>query len=258
MKLEKRRYDDVVILKFTGEFDAFNLPTFSQKIDAMIEAGDRQLVLDLHALKFINSAALGYLIKTNKRIREIGGEMLLARPSRFIQKTLVTLGLDGVFTAYQSVEDAIMHFKKGEQIGKIDLDSSDFDESLTGSVPILFREEGKAHDQDPNQVGRIVTLYDDGLLFRYEPTPKPGHKDPIDAALMTGSKWKVKFRQPFAIKDHYFEMSGTVTQVTRLGAAEGQDGVVTVRIRYDRIKDEDRKHLQQFVRDLESWKTEVK
>src|SRR5262245_52139524 len=235
MKLEKRRYDDVVILKFTGEFDAFSLPTFSQKLDAMVEAGDRQLVLDLHALKFINSAALGYLIKTNKRIREMGGEMLLARPSRFIQKTLVTLGLDGVFTAYQTVEDAIMHFKKGETVGKIDLDSSDFDESLTGSVPILFRLEGKDHDQDPNQVGRIVTLYDDGLLFRSEPTAKPGQKDPIDVAPGQGSKWKVKFRQPFAIKDHYFEMSGTVTQVTRLAAAEGQDGVVTVRIRYDRI-----------------------
>jgi anti-anti-sigma factor len=81
MKLEKRRYDDVVILKFTGEFDAFNLPTFSQKIDAMIEAGDRQLVLDLHALKFINSAALGYLIKTSKRVREMKGEMVLALPS---------------------------------------------------------------------------------------------------------------------------------------------------------------------------------
>jgi anti-anti-sigma factor len=258
MKLEKRRYDDVVILKFVGEFDAFNLPTFSQKIDAMIEAGDRQLILDLHALKFINSAALGYLIKTNKRVREPGGEMVLARPSRFIQKTLVTLGLDSVFTAYPTVEDAILHFKKGEQIGKLDLEGGAIDESLTGSVPVLFRLDGKDHDLDPNQVGRIVTLYEDGLLFRYEPTPKPGQKDPIEQALVPDSKWKIKFRQPFAIKDHYFEMVGTVVQTSKSTAEAGGEGAVATRMRYDRIKDEDRKHLQQFVRDLESWKTEIK
>src|SRR5262245_36259564 len=189
----------------------------------MIESGDRQLVLDLHALKFINSAALGYLIKTNKRLKELRGEMVLARPSRFIQKTLVTLGLDGVFTAFQTVEDGIMHFKRGESIGKLDLEGGEYDEALTGSVPILFRTLDR--DQDPNQVGRIVTLYDDGILFRYEPQAKSAGKDPVESDLVQGSKWKIKFRQPFALKDHYFEMSSTVTQVSRLGGPE--DAVMT-------------------------------
>ena len=68
MKLEKHRYEDVVILKFTGEFDTFNLPAFSERIDRMIDGGDTQMVFDLRLLKFINSAALGYLIKTAKRL----------------------------------------------------------------------------------------------------------------------------------------------------------------------------------------------
>jgi anti-anti-sigma factor len=256
MKLEKRRYDDVVILKFTGEFDAFNLPTFSQKIDAMIGAGDRQLILDLHLLKFINSAALGYLIKTSKRLKEQGGGMVLARPSRFIQKTLVTLGLDGVFTAFQSVEDAILHFKRGEKLGTLTLEGG-YDEALTGAVPILFRKDDKSA-APPNQVGRIVTLYEDGLLFRYEPTTKGG-KDPVEGDLVEGARLKLKFRQPFAIKDHYFEMTGSVSQVSKMyGLGEvGDDGIVTVKVKYDRIRDEDRTHLQQFVRDLDSWKSEL-
>ena len=258
MKLEKRRYDDVVILKFTGEFDAFNLPKFSEAIDAMIKAGDRQLVLDLHALKFINSAALGYLIKTSKAVKEQGGEMVLARPSKFIQKTLVTLGLDGVFEAYQTVEDGIIHFKKGTAPGKIQLDSAAYDEALTGVVPLLFRKEGD-DDTVPNQVGRIVTLYEDGLLFRYEPAGKAG-KDPVEKDLVEGARLKLKFRQTFAVKDHYFEMTGQVSQVSRMyGIAEAGDaGVITVKVKYDRIREEDRKHLQAFVRDLETLKTELK
>jgi anti-anti-sigma factor len=253
MKLEKKRYDDVVILKFAGEFDAFNLPTFSQRIDAMIDAGDRSLVLDLHLLKFINSAALGSLIKTSRRVKDLDGEMVLARPSRFIRKTLATLGLESVFSIYESVEDAILHFKKGEKIGQLRLDDAETDEALTGAVPILFRKDTKEDAAaPPNQVGRILSLYEDGLLFRYEPEAKG--PDPVAADLVEGSRLKLKFRQPFAIKDHYFEMTGTVAQTTKGDA----DGSITVRTKYDRIKDEDRKHLQQFVRDLDSWKAEIR
>ena len=37
MKVERKRWEDVTILSFIGEFDAFNLPTYSQKIDALVE-----------------------------------------------------------------------------------------------------------------------------------------------------------------------------------------------------------------------------
>jgi anti-sigma B factor antagonist len=255
MKLEKRRYDDVVILKFVGEFDAFNLPNFSSRIDSMIEAGDRQLVLDLHALKFINSAALGYLIKTSKRVKGLGGEVVIARPSKFVQRTLSTLGLDGVFTAYTTVEDGILHFKRGQGTDKIDLSQGGYDETLTGALPILFRKDDKS-TLPPNQVGRIVTLYEDGLLFRYEPDASSG-KDPVEADLVEGVRLKMKFRQPFAVKDYYFEITGTISQVSRISASAEEDAVTTVRVRYERIRDEDRNHLQQFVRDLDSWRREL-
>ena len=118
MKLEKHRYDDIIILKFTGEFDTFNLPGFSERIDKMISQGDNLMILDLHLLKFINSAALGYLIKTSKSVSDKGGELVMARPSKFVKKTLSTLGLDSVFKMYTTVEDAIQHFKKGEDVGE--------------------------------------------------------------------------------------------------------------------------------------------
>ena len=252
MKLEKRRYDDVVILKFSGEFDSANLGTFSPRLDAMIDKGDRQIVLELFALRFVNSTALGYLIKTAKRIKEVGGEMVIARPSKFVQKTLATLGLEATFLAFQTVEDAIVHFKKGETVGTIDLSKTETDESLTGSVPLLFRKDDD-RNLPPNQVGRVVQLYEDGLLFRYEPAPSKGTVDPVASELVMGARMKVKFRQPFAVKDHYFEMSGTITEVKK-GAVDGAADALTVRLRYDRIRDDDRKHLQQLVRDLETWK----
>jgi anti-anti-sigma factor len=257
MKLEKKRYDDLVILKFTGEFDTFNLPDFSERINRMIEGGDVLFILDLHLLKFVNSAALGYLVKTAKTLKDRGGEAVIARPSRFMQRALVTLGLEDVFKIFETVEDGILHFKKGADVSRINLEGGEFDEALTGAVPILFRSAaGPKDNAPPNQVGRIVTLYDDGLLFRYEPT---GANDPVEKQLAKGALLKLKFRQPFAIKDHYFEMDATITEVNALtGGAADEERVVTVRARYDRIRDEDKKHLAQFVRDQESLRSELK
>jgi anti-anti-sigma factor len=254
MKLEKHRYEDVIILKFTGEFDTFNLPAFSERIDRMIDSGDNQFVFDLRLLKFINSAALGYLIKTSKRLKSVDGGMVLARPSKFIKKTLVTLGLDDVFQMFDSVEGGVMHFRTGEDVGEITLEGGEHDEALTGSVPILFRPRTDGEVQ-PNQVGHIVSLYEDGLLFRFESGDAAA-----DGAgfLKPGTMLKLKFRQPFAIKEYYFEMSGEITEVTKM--ALGDDEAMTadaVKVRYDDIKNDDRTHLDQFVRDQASWKAEI-
>ena len=259
MKLEKHRYDDVVILKFTGEFDTFNLPAFSERIDRMIEGGDKQMVFDLRLLRFINSAALGYLIKTSKRLKSEGGEMVLARPSKFVKKTLNTLGLEDVFKMFDSPESAIGHFVTGEDIGELSLDDTEFDEEIAGSVPILFKPIGNAEAEAmPNQVGRIVTLFEDGLLFRYEPAEGGEGGDPVEPYLKAGQSMKLKFRQPFAVKEYYFEMSGEVVDVSQMSGGDDDDSSVdAVRVRYDAIKDDDRKHLEQFVRDQESWKSEL-
>jgi anti-anti-sigma factor len=256
MKLEKFRYDDVVILKFTGEFDTFNLPAFSERIDRMIEFGDTKLVLDMHLLTFINSAALGYLIKTHRTLATKKGEMVLARPSKFVRRTLGTLGLDTLFKVFETAEAAVTHFKSGTDVGQVRLEHPDADEAgLTGKVPLLWRlAEG---GDGASQVGRIATLLQDGLEFRWD-IPQPPKGDPkVADQLRSGARLKVKFRQPFVIKDYYFEMEVVVLEVKR-STAPDEAGTLQVRVRYDRVKDEDRERLEQFWRDQDEWKAQIK
>ena len=66
MKIERKQVGDIHIISFAGEFDAFNLPTVSEKIDAFIAKGGTRLVFNLKNLRFINSSALGYFVKTAK------------------------------------------------------------------------------------------------------------------------------------------------------------------------------------------------
>ena len=47
MKIGRKTAGDVNILSFAGEFDAFNLPTISEKIDTLIQKGGVRLVFNL-------------------------------------------------------------------------------------------------------------------------------------------------------------------------------------------------------------------
>jgi len=267
MKVERKRWENVTILSFVGEFDAFNLPTYSQKIDSLVEQGETQMVFNLRLLTFINSSALGYLLKVKKRCQELGGDLVLVQPSKFIKKTLLTLGLQEVFDICDTDEDGALHYLRpsGAKKSKIAKGDAEKDSKLLGANAVMFLvvdEEGKhLFGQNP-QVGRISKLSEASLEIRWEiPQPGPKHLVPIstenfDSALHPGTRLKVKFRQPFAMKSHYFELGGLVAGVARGEADNPNEAVVGVE--YKDMKPEDRTALVGYVQDMKKFREILK
>jgi anti-sigma B factor antagonist len=263
MKVERKRWENVTILSFVGEFDAFNLPTYSQKIDALVEQGETNVVFNLRLLTFINSSALGYLLKVKKRCQELGGDLILVQPSKFIKKTLLTLGLQEVFNIYETDEDGVLAFQRpqGAKKSKIGKESSEVDQKLTGANNIMFHvvdEEGKDLYGSNWQVGRITDLSEKSLEFHWQvPAPGPKHLIPIssenfDSAFHPGTRLRVKFQQPFAMKSHYFEMTGQVSNLEHGEGDNPSDAAIT--IEYGDMKPEDRESLVGFVKDLKKFR----
>ncbi len=98
---------DVVVITFDGRIEDF--PVLIQTVDGLIADGTRRLAIDLNALAFINSAALGYLIKAHKAMEDQGGEMALCRLQPAIHKILEMTQLDQVFPAFETVDEAIVY-----------------------------------------------------------------------------------------------------------------------------------------------------
>ena len=73
----------------------------------LVANGTRRLVIDLNTLPFINSAALGYLLTARKALEDQGGELVLARVQPAIVNILEMTELDGIFPAFESVEEAV-------------------------------------------------------------------------------------------------------------------------------------------------------
>ena len=71
----------------------------------------------------------------------------------------------------------------------------------------------------------------------------------FDAALHPGTRLRVKFRQPFAMKAYYFELSGLLNQVKKGENPEAPEEA-TFTLDYADIKEEDQAALSGLVKDL--------
>ena len=67
-------------------------------------------VLNLRLVKFINSTALGGLIKASKILTANGGQLQISRPSRFCKDIIEKVGLDRVIPVHESDEAAAAAF----------------------------------------------------------------------------------------------------------------------------------------------------
>jgi len=242
MKIERREEPDgVTILTFKGEFDAFNLPKISEGIDQLVQKGRTRLVFNLKGLKFINSSALGYLIKTHKNLREYDGELVLSEPSKFFETTVATLGIDQIFKIYTTDEEAVKHFHGEEGEEKREYEGVPVDESLLGSTKLFFKLLDKP---DVMAVGKILSIYEDGPTFKYPADPDKVKIDPEE--LTIGRALWAKFRQPFLEKERYFECEAEIVMAIDLDNDPHE--AAKYRLRYTKMDPKDKTALEEFVR----------
>ena len=99
--------DGTHIVAVAGEIDLFTAPEFKQRVSAPIDRGRTRVVVDLTETTFIDSSSLGVLIGAHRRLRRLGGELVIVCSHEAIIKTFRITGLDGVFTIVGSLDEAL-------------------------------------------------------------------------------------------------------------------------------------------------------
>ncbi|HZJ71111.1 MAG TPA: STAS domain-containing protein [Planctomycetota bacterium] len=107
MKLVKEARDGITVLTLKGEFDSFVTGSFSAEIGKLQEEGANRIVLNQRLVKYINSTALGSIIKARKACREAGGDLVVSSPSPAVREAMESLGLDRVFRIFEDDDTAV-------------------------------------------------------------------------------------------------------------------------------------------------------
>ncbi|MFM8980041.1 MAG: STAS domain-containing protein [Planctomycetia bacterium] len=104
---------DIAVVELKGGIADF--PLLIQAVDGLMADGHTRIVIDLGTLPFMNSSALGYLIKTRATLVNRGGQLGLARLQQAIRNILAVTNLESLFACYDSVDSAVMDLARKAQ-----------------------------------------------------------------------------------------------------------------------------------------------
>ncbi|MCC6783474.1 MAG: STAS domain-containing protein [Planctomycetes bacterium] len=249
MKIDKFVRDDHCILALKGEFDTFYVPSLQDEVQSLLDGGVTHVILNLRLVKFINSTALGAIIRMHKLCKAANGELVVAQPSAFVRNVIGKIGIDQLVPIYDEEDQAVKHVIKAlnalELAGAAPVNQE--------KVMITFPDEIRN-----KQIGGVRTLLGTmgnvngeriQFLFHGEKAGIPADK--AKALFFKGSDLNLKF-QVKMFKKGYFELLGKVSEVE-----DADDGGQRVTVRFVAISDSDRTALTQFAEDMEFLKRQL-
>ncbi len=102
--------DGITIIELTDKkiLDEINITQIGEKLNTLIAgSGEPKMVMDFASVSHMSSSALGMLITTNKRVREMKGQLKLCNIQPAIYEVFVITRLNEIFDIYQSRDKAI-------------------------------------------------------------------------------------------------------------------------------------------------------
>jgi len=83
----------VPVVTVRGEVDVYTVEDLRTCLDAAVATGSGEIVIDLAGLEYIDSAGLGVLVSTLRRLRHAGGDLVLRAPTAGTFRLLEIAGL---------------------------------------------------------------------------------------------------------------------------------------------------------------------
>ncbi len=252
MKIDKSLHDDYATLTLKGEFDTFYCPALMDEVEDLLDRGLNHLILDMRLVKFINSTALGAVIKAHKRCRAEDGDLVIAQPSPFVRDVMTKVGIDKLVVLHDDEAAAtkamIKHLNKKELTAEAAVDQ----EKVLVTFPDDTRNQMLGSKKKMVLVGKIANVDGNKMQFLWNGSKAGFNADQAKALFFDGGEMNMKF-QVKMIKKSFFEITATGSGVE----PAGDNDTVRVTAKYSKISDGDREALGQFANDMAFLKTQL-
>jgi anti-sigma B factor antagonist len=84
-------------IKLRGEIDIYTAPDFKKSLYEAIDKYDKDVIVDMQDLSYIDSTGLGILVGALRHIKENNCNMIIRNPRSTVRKLFKITGLDKVF-----------------------------------------------------------------------------------------------------------------------------------------------------------------
>ena len=106
LSLDTSSHDNAAVVRVTGDIDMQTAGALRETLAEAAGAGTGLVVVDLSAVDFLDSSALGALVSAARAQSESGGTLRVAAPRPHVRKVFQITRLMEVLGVADSVEDA--------------------------------------------------------------------------------------------------------------------------------------------------------
>jgi anti-anti-sigma factor len=271
MHINVEHGEDFATIHLRGEFDTYYVKHLQDEVDALTKSGVKRLVLNLRLVKFINSTALGAIIKVSKTVSALGGKMVIARPSSFCREIITKVGVDRVVPIFDTDEQAhAALFDAKPAATKGGAANLDEDESSVLFAPtdasriehflsstrrfkgsVVNPVHGHAFGSNWVARGRMGSLDERGLRFSWNGGDTGLDVFAMGQLLSIGTELRVKFRLPLF-------QSGFCEAIAVVSEVEERDNGVKIGAAFSKIEDRTLAAVRQYSADMRYLKDELK
>ena len=117
MQIEERNVGDVKVLDLKGKITlGEGDELLEDKVNSLVNQGNRKIVLNLAEVPYIDSAGLGEIVRTYTTVSRQGGSLKLLNLTKRITDLLSITKLLTVFETFESENDAIRSFSASAKV----------------------------------------------------------------------------------------------------------------------------------------------
>ncbi len=113
MQIQERMAGDVTVITVTGDItlNKGGDILLKDKINSLLQQGNKKVLLDLGAVSYVDSAGLGQLVHVHTTTTHHGGQLKLLNLSKRLTDLLVVTKLATVFDSYENEQEALASYK---------------------------------------------------------------------------------------------------------------------------------------------------
>lgn len=108
MRIQEKSEGEVTVLTLSGRMingpESIHLHPY---VKELIEKGQKEIVVDMGKVKWFSSTGLGSLLASYTSLRNAGGDLRIARPTRKIYSVFMATQLTKVFRSFDTVAEAV-------------------------------------------------------------------------------------------------------------------------------------------------------
>ena len=112
MQTRERPVPNGIILEMTGDLTYANREQFKTAVESVRQRGCRYLILDMTAVRFVDSSGLGLLALVSQNFKLGQGRVSLLKPQAYVREIMTLANIPSLIRVYDTEQDAVAGYEK--------------------------------------------------------------------------------------------------------------------------------------------------